>query len=85
MRWADDDAGSFVVMEKTRMYVFGPSLEPEDPVLSSGYLAAFSELGIQSVLLDEVGVSLFPSPATTRRSVSMFLCPLATTRDDTCG
>ena len=54
MKWADDDPELFVVMEKTRMYVFGPNLEPEEPVLSSGYLASFSKLEIESVLLDEI-------------------------------
>lgn len=43
----------FAAMEKTRMYIFR-GLDPEEPVLSSGYMAEFKDLRIKSVLLDEV-------------------------------
>ena len=39
--------------EKHRMYVFR-NMEPEEPVLSSGYLRRFTDLTISSVLLDDV-------------------------------
>jgi hypothetical protein len=41
------------IMEKTRMYIFR-GMEPEEPVLSSGYLCAFSDLQITAVLLDDM-------------------------------
>ena len=41
------------MMEKTRMYIFR-NLEPEEPVLSSGYICQFTDLQIKSVLLDEI-------------------------------
>jgi WD repeat-containing protein 35 len=40
-------------MEKTRMYIFRGT-EPEEPVLSSGYICGFHDLQIKAVLLDEV-------------------------------
>ncbi|XP_074656125.1 WD repeat-containing protein 35-like isoform X2 [Tubulanus polymorphus] len=53
MRWAEDNAELFAMMEKTRMYVFR-SLDPEEPILSSGYICQFNDLQIRSVLLDEL-------------------------------
>ncbi len=53
MKWAEDNSELFAMMEKTRMYIF-KNLEPEEPVLSSGYICQFSDLEIKSVLLDEV-------------------------------
>ncbi|XP_076457078.1 WD repeat-containing protein 35-like isoform X2 [Babylonia areolata] len=53
MKWAEDNAELFAMMEKTRMYIFR-SLEPEEPILSSGYICQFSDLQIKAVLLDEV-------------------------------
>lgn len=40
VRWASDNAELFAVMEKTRMYVFR-NLDPEEPILSSGYICCF--------------------------------------------
>jgi WD repeat-containing protein 35 len=51
--WADDNPNVFAVMEKTRMYVFR-DLQPEEPILSSGYLSKFSDLQIQAVMLDDI-------------------------------
>ncbi len=48
---SDDNPELFACMEKTRMYVFR-GLHPEEPVQSSGYLCAFSDLCIKAVLLD---------------------------------
>ena len=53
MRWADDNAELLAVMEKTRMYLFR-GLTPEEPVLSSAYICAFSDLEIRAVLLDQL-------------------------------
>ena len=41
------------MMEKTRMYIFR-SLDPEEPILSSGYICSFNDLQIKSILLDEI-------------------------------
>jgi WD repeat-containing protein 35 len=40
VKWASDNAELFAVMEKTRMYVFR-NLDPEEPILSSGYICSF--------------------------------------------
>ena len=45
--WADDDADSFAAMEKTRLCVY-KNLEPEEPVVCSGYLASFKDLQVTS-------------------------------------
>jgi WD repeat-containing protein 35 len=51
--WADDYPDLWAAMEKTRMYVFRGT-DPEEPVLSPGYIARFSDLTITSVLLDDI-------------------------------
>ena len=51
--WADDDADSFAAMEKTRLCVY-KNLEPEEPVVCSGYLASFKDLQVTSVVLEHV-------------------------------
>ncbi|KAI0210975.1 WD repeat-containing protein 35 [Lamellibrachia satsuma] len=53
MKWAEDNSELFAMMEKTRMYIFR-NLDPEEPVMSSGYICQFSDLQIKSVLLDEI-------------------------------
>ena len=53
MQWSSDDPQLLAIMEKTRMYIFR-GMEPEEPVLSSGYLCAFSDLRITAVLLDDM-------------------------------
>ena len=53
MKWASDNADLFAMMEKTRMYIFR-NLEPEEPILSAGYICCFSDLEIRAVLLDEI-------------------------------
>ncbi len=53
MRWAEDNPELFCCMEKTRMYIMR-GLEPEEPVLSSGYLCSFSNLQIKAILMDEI-------------------------------
>jgi WD repeat-containing protein 35 len=53
MKWASDNPELFAMMEKTRMYIFR-KLEPEEPILSAGYICSFRDLEIRAVLLDEV-------------------------------
>ncbi|XP_071854382.1 WD repeat-containing protein 35-like isoform X2 [Apostichopus japonicus] len=53
MKWAEDNSELFAMMEKTRMYIFR-NLDPEEPLLSSGYICKFEDLQIKSVLLDEI-------------------------------
>lgn len=56
MVWSEDNPKLFAMMEKTRMYIFN-GLDPEEPVLSSGYLCTFKDLTIRAVMLDEVMAS----------------------------
>jgi len=51
--WASDNPNMFAIMEKTRMFVFD-GLEAQEPVVSSGYLAGFSDLMVTAVMLDEI-------------------------------
>jgi len=53
MMWSQDNPELFTIMEKTRMYIFR-GMEPEEPVLSSGYICEFTDLQIRAVLLDDV-------------------------------
>eukprot|EP00735_Rhodelphis_limneticus_P010276 TRINITY_DN29_c0_g1::TRINITY_DN29_c0_g1_i1::g.14869::m.14869 TRINITY_DN29_c0_g1::TRINITY_DN29_c0_g1_i1::g.14869 ORF type:complete len:1186 (-),score=401.47,sp/A6N6J5/WDR35_RAT/54.58/0.0,Coatomer_WDAD/PF04053.9/9.8e-05,Coatomer_WDAD/PF04053.9/15,WD40/PF00400.27/9.4,WD40/PF00400.27/7,WD40/PF00400.27/31,WD40/PF00400.27/2.5e+02,WD40/PF00400.27/6.1e+03,WD40/PF00400.27/1.8e+03,eIF2A/PF08662.6/0.00014,eIF2A/PF08662.6/4.8e+02,Clathrin/PF00637.15/2.1e+02,Clathrin/PF00637.15/9.7,Clathrin/PF00637.15/0.0027 len=53
MRWADDNPELFAMMEKTRMYIFR-GVDPEEPVLSSGYICEFTDLEVKAVLMDEI-------------------------------
>jgi len=40
-------------MEKNRLFIL-KDFQPEEPVLSAGYLCDFSDLEVKSVLLDEI-------------------------------
>jgi WD repeat-containing protein 35 len=62
MCWSDDNPELMAMMEKTRMYIFR-RMQPEEPVVSSAYICAFSDLRIKGVLLDEV----FATPETPDR------------------
>jgi len=53
MVWAEDNPDLFAMMEKTRMYIYRGT-EPEEPVLSSGYLCRFNDLRITAIMLDEI-------------------------------
>jgi WD repeat-containing protein 35 len=53
MCWSNDNPELFAIMEKTRMYIFR-GMEPEEPVLSNGFICEFSDLQIRAVLLDDV-------------------------------
>lgn len=78
MKWADDNPEMFAMMEKTRMYIFR-SLDPEEPVISSGYICQFSDLQIKSVLLDEILKD--PANPTRDNIVDLEVKSLRDTRD----
>ena len=64
MRWAEDDGDMLAVMEKTKMVVIvGES--SDEPAVSSGYLASFSNLDIRVAILDE----LFLAPDTPSKDL----------------
>ena len=46
MKWAEDNPELFAMMEKTRMYIFR-NLDPEEPILSSGWICEFSDLQVK--------------------------------------
>ena len=46
MKWAVDNPDLFAMMEKTRMYIFR-HLEPEEPIISAGYICIFKDLEIK--------------------------------------
>ncbi|XP_037949951.1 WD repeat-containing protein 35 [Teleopsis dalmanni] len=51
--WAKDNPLLLSLMEKTRMYIFRGN-DPEEPISCSGYICAFEDLEITSVLLDDI-------------------------------
>jgi WD repeat-containing protein 35 len=63
MLWADDFPDLWCMTEKHRMYVFRGG-EPEEPILTSGYLHKFSDLTISSILFDD----LLETPSIVPRS-----------------
>jgi len=40
-------------MEKNRLFILN-NFDPEEPILSAGYLCDFTDLEVKSVLLDEI-------------------------------
>ncbi|KAJ8321655.1 hypothetical protein KUTeg_000126 [Tegillarca granosa] len=78
MKFADDNPELFAMMEKTRMYIFR-NLDPEEPILSSGYICQFSDLQIKSVLLDEIMKD--PENPTKDNMAEMEIKSLRDTRD----
>ncbi|KAK3766441.1 hypothetical protein RRG08_056115 [Elysia crispata] len=78
MKWAEDNPELFAVMEKTRMYIFR-NLDPEEPILSSGYICQFRDLQIKSVLLDEIMKD--PENPTKEDVIEMEIKSLRDTRD----
>merc|ERR1719453_1038354 len=78
MCWAEDQEDTFAVMEKTRMYVFN-DLQPQEPTLSSGYLASFKELEIKAVMLDDIMQQ--PDKPTTDMVVDFETKPLRDVRE----
>eukprot|EP01035_Chromulina_nebulosa_P019079 gene19079-24905_t len=53
MKWAEDNDEMIVIVEKTKMVVIRGET-PEDPIISSGYLARFKDLEIKAVSLDDL-------------------------------
>lgn len=53
IKWATDNPDLFAIMEKNRMYIIR-GIQPEEPVLSNAFICAFTDLQIQSVLIDEL-------------------------------
>jgi len=51
--WSTDNPGLCALMEKNRLFVLR-DFEPEEPVLSAGYLCDFTDLEVKAVLLDDV-------------------------------
>lgn len=51
--WSTDNPTLCALMEKNRLFVFR-DFEPEEPILSAGYLCDFTDLEVKSVLLDEI-------------------------------
>jgi WD repeat-containing protein 35 len=51
--WSSDNPNLCALMEKNRLFVFR-DFEPEEPILSAGYLCDFSDLEVKSVLLDDI-------------------------------
>mmetsp|Transcript_10684 Transcript_10684/g.30908 ORF Transcript_10684/g.30908 Transcript_10684/m.30908 type:complete len:1031 (+) Transcript_10684:210-3302(+) len=64
MRWASDNPDLFALMEKTRMYVVRGT-DPEEPVLSNGYICSFKDLHIQSALIDD----LMKNPDSAKKDI----------------
>lgn len=51
--WSTDNKDVCALMEKNRLYVMR-NMNPEEPVLSPGYLCDFTDLEVKAVLLDDV-------------------------------
>uniref|UniRef100_A0A7S4L907 Anaphase-promoting complex subunit 4 WD40 domain-containing protein n=1 Tax=Guillardia theta TaxID=55529 RepID=A0A7S4L907_GUITH len=64
MLWAEDNPDLITTMEKSRMYILR-GMQPEEAVLSSGYLCRFSNLTITAILLDEIMIQSPKLPDTS--------------------
>jgi len=51
--WSEDDPDTVAIMEKTKMVVITGDI-PEEPVVSSAYLARFKDLEIRAVAMDSL-------------------------------
>lgn len=51
--WSTDNPSLCALMEKNRLFILR-DFEPEEPVLSAGYLCDFTNLEVRSVLLDDI-------------------------------
>ncbi|XP_063218863.1 WD repeat-containing protein 35 isoform X3 [Bacillus rossius redtenbacheri] len=78
VKWATDNPELLAIMEKTRMYVLR-GLEPEEPIVSSGYICSFQDLEIRAVLLDEI--MLNPEQPTENYIVDLEVKSLRDTRE----
>ncbi|XP_046383004.1 WD repeat-containing protein 35 [Ischnura elegans] len=83
-RWASDNPLQLAAMEKTRMYIFR-DLDPEEPILSSGYICSFRDLEIRAALLDEIITSSLMSsdehPSVSEHILDLEVKSLRDTRD----
>jgi WD repeat-containing protein 35 len=51
--WSSDNSSLCALMEKNRLFVLR-DFEPEEPVLSAGYICDFTDLEVKAVLLDDI-------------------------------
>ena len=51
--WSNDENNLCAIMEKNRLFVMR-DFEPEEPVLTPGYLCDFTDLEVKAILLDEI-------------------------------
>lgn len=51
--WSSDNPNLCALMEKNRLFILN-NFDPEEPILSAGYLCDFTDLEVKSVLLDEI-------------------------------
>ncbi|KAL1124025.1 hypothetical protein AAG570_001795 [Ranatra chinensis] len=79
MMWAADNPDLIAIMEKTRMYVIRGT-EPEEPIMSSGYICSFQELEIRAVLLDEIMANP-ESPSVEQHILDLEVKSLRDTRE----
>ena len=66
--WSTENPGLCALMEKNRLFVFR-DFEPEEPVLTSGYLCDFTDLEVKSCLLDDI----LKDPEEIKNIQSMFI------------
>lgn len=76
--WSTDNANMCALMEKNRLYVLR-NYEPEEPVLSPGYLCDFTDLEVKAVLLDDI----LKSPEEIKKISEMMVDYEARTLRDT--
>lgn len=78
MVWASDNPQLLAIMEKTRMYVLR-GIDPEEPILSAGYICSFQDLEIRAVLLDEI-IQTNDKPSKEQHILDMEVKSLRDTR-----
>lgn len=76
--WASDNPTLLATMEKTRMYILRND-EPEEPIISAGYICSFKDLEVRAVLLDEIMKN--PEQPTTEHILDLEVKSLRDTRE----
>ena len=66
--WSTDNPSLCALMEKNRLFVL-KDFEPEEPILSAGYLCDFTDLEVKSVMLDDI----LKDPEEIKNIKSMFV------------
>ena len=61
------------MMEKSRMYIYR-GLQPEEPVISSGYLCEFKDLSLTVALLDDIFAAVPDPPSMVVTHTHMHTC-----------